>query len=102
MLNSLLWSGTDAIINAHDPMQNPGQTQIFYKLGKTHWTRTEHDPVDPDNPDDPTRFQPSFNPGPQILLTLYKKDVNTCGTARRNRKQFPKDLIKTKRKKQRG
>ena len=30
-LNSLLWSGTNAIINACDAMQNPGQTEIFYK-----------------------------------------------------------------------
>ena len=30
-LNSLLWLGTDAIINARDAMQNPGQTEIFYK-----------------------------------------------------------------------
>ena len=57
-LNSLLWSGTDAIINARDLMQNPGQTRIFYKPGQTRLTRTKRDPVDPDNPVDPTRFQP--------------------------------------------
>ena len=45
MLNSLLWSGTDVIIQPRDPMQNPGQTQ-------------KHDPVDLENPDDLTRFQP--------------------------------------------
>ena len=33
-LNLLLWSGTDAIINACDPMQNPGQ-RVFYKPGQT-------------------------------------------------------------------
>ena len=54
MLNSLLWSGTDTIINACDPIENPGQTQIFYKLGQTHLTRTKRDPVDPDNLDDLT------------------------------------------------
>ena len=27
-LNSLLWSGTEANIKAHDPMQNPGETRI--------------------------------------------------------------------------
>ena len=54
-LNSLLWSGPDAIINTHDPMQNPNQTRIFYKPGQTRLTRTKCDPVDPD---DPTRFQP--------------------------------------------
>ena len=30
---SLLWSGRDFIINALDPMQNPGQTWFFYTLG---------------------------------------------------------------------
>ena len=38
MLNSLLLSGTDSIINAHDPMQNPGQIYIFYEPGQTHFT----------------------------------------------------------------
>ena len=52
MLNSILWSGTDAIINAHDPMQNMGQTQILYKPGQTRLTRTKRDPLDL------TRFQP--------------------------------------------
>ena len=31
ILNSLLLLGTDAIINALDAMQNPGQTEILYK-----------------------------------------------------------------------
>ena len=53
--NSLLWLGPDTIINASDPMQNLGQTQIFYKPGQTHLTQTTRDP---DNQDDPTRFQP--------------------------------------------
>ena len=52
MLNSLLWSETNAIISARDPMQNPGQTRICYKPGQTHLT------IDPNNPDDPTQFQP--------------------------------------------
>ena len=47
MFNSLLWSGTDAIINACDPTQNPGQTWIFYKPGQSHLTQTKRDPVDP-------------------------------------------------------
>ena len=55
MLNSLLWSETDAIISARDPMQNPGQTRICYNPGQTHLTRLT---IDPNNPDDPTRFQP--------------------------------------------
>ena len=44
----LFWSGQDVIINAHDPIQNPGQT---------HLTRTKCDLV---NPDDSTWFQPCF------------------------------------------
>ena len=39
-------------------MHNPGQTWILYKPGQTHLTQTKCDPVDLDNPDDPTRFQP--------------------------------------------
>ena len=38
MLYSLLWSGLDAIINKHNLMLNLYQTQIYYKLGKTHLT----------------------------------------------------------------
>ena len=56
-LKSLLWSGREVMINARDPMQNPGQTWIFHELGQTHLTRTKHDPVDLDNPDDLTQFQ---------------------------------------------
>ena len=47
--------GTDAIINAHDTMWNPGQTRISYKAGQTHLTCTK---CDPDDLDDPTRVQP--------------------------------------------
>ena len=60
MPNLLLWLGLDAIINTCDPMQNPGQTWIFYKPDQTRLTRTKRDPVDPDNLDDPTRFQPWY------------------------------------------
>ena len=35
----------------HDPMQNPGLTQIFYKVGQTQTKRNLGDP------DDPTRFK---------------------------------------------
>ena len=45
-----LIQGPDAIINACDLMQNPGQTQIFHKPGQTRLTRTKCDP------DDPTSF----------------------------------------------
>ena len=48
-------SSPDVIINACDPMQNLGQTRIFYKAGQT-WAK--RDPVDPGDPDDPTRLQP--------------------------------------------
>ena len=44
-------SPPDTIINAHNPMQNPGQTRIFYKAGQT---RAKRDLVDPDDPDDMT------------------------------------------------
>ena len=46
------------LLVAHDSIQNPGQTRIFYKPGQTHLTRTKHDPVDPDNSDDLIPFQP--------------------------------------------
>ena len=51
MLNS---SPPDDINIARDPMQNPGQTWIFYKAGQTRMTRQKRDP------DDLTRFQPWF------------------------------------------
>jgi len=35
-------------------MQNPGQTQIFYKVGQTRMT---HKKSDPDDLDDPIRLQ---------------------------------------------
>jgi len=41
----------DTINNACDPMQNPGQTQIFYKVGQTWMTHKKSDP------DDPTQLQ---------------------------------------------
>ena len=41
-------------------MQNPGQTQIFYKAGLTHLTHIKRDLDDLDYLDDPTRFQPCF------------------------------------------
>ena len=65
--NSLLWSATEAIINARDPIQNPDQTRIFsYKPGQTRLTRTKRDLVDPD---DPTQFQPWS--GSNLSGTVY-------------------------------
>ena len=49
-------SPSDVIINARDPMQNPGQTRIFYKAGQTRLTWAKRDPVDPYDLDDPTQF----------------------------------------------
>ena len=37
-----------------NPMQNPGQTRIFYKTGQTKLT---HEKRDPDDQDDPTHLQ---------------------------------------------
>ena len=38
-------------------MQNPSQTQIFYKVDQTRLTQAKWDLVDLDDPDDPTRLQ---------------------------------------------
>ena len=54
MLNLLLWSGPDAIINTRDPIQNLGQTNIFYKRSQIQVMQTNHDP---DYPDDSMQFQ---------------------------------------------
>ena len=63
MLNSLLWSGPDSIINVHDSIQNPDQTQIFYKSGQTYLTWIKCDLDDLDDPDKSNRFQSrSINP----------------------------------------
>ena len=50
-------SPQDIIINIHDPMQNLGQTRIFYKVGQIRLTQEKSDPVDPNDPDDLTRLQ---------------------------------------------
>ena len=64
MLNSLLLSRTDSIIDTHDPMQNPGLIWIFYEPGQTYFTQTKHDQL--------TRItrltQPGFNPGIMYLF----------------------------------
>ena len=46
------------IFNAHDPMQNSGQTRIFHKAGQICLTWTKRDQHDLDNLDNPTWFQP--------------------------------------------
>ena len=50
-------SPRDVIINARDPLQNLGQTQVFSKAGQTQLTRAKCDPGGPDDLDDPTRLQ---------------------------------------------
>ena len=49
LINSLIWSGPDAIVKTCNPMQNPGQTWMVYKPGKTCLSMiwTKHDPVRP-------------------------------------------------------
>ena len=47
-------------------------------------------------------FTDNYYTSPQLAQALYKKGINTCGTVRTNRKGFPKDLVKSKREKQRG
>ena len=46
-------------------------------------------------------YTDNYYTSPQLFLTLYNKGVNCCGTARVNRKGFPKALVK-KEKKDRG
>ena len=41
-------------------------------------------------------YTDNYYTSPQLFLTLYKKGVNCCGTARTNRKGFPKVLVKKK------
>ena len=50
-------SPQDVIINARDPMKNPGQTQMFYKVGQTRLTQAKCDQVNPDDPGDPIWLQ---------------------------------------------
>ena len=62
------------IMNTRDPMQNPGQTWIFYKVGQTCLTQAK---CDPDNPDDPTWFQPCSN---HSICTLAVVEITTVYT----------------------
>ena len=66
MLNSSLWSRLDAIINACDPMQNPGQTHIFYKADETLFIHIQFDWMTQVT----QMIQPSFNPGIKIVYNL--------------------------------
>ena len=77
-LNPLLWSRSDAIINAHDPMQHLGQTRIIYKPGQTRLIRTKCDL------ENPTRFQPwntythtSLHTHTNIHTHTYKRNTHT-------------------------
>ena len=51
---------------------NPGQTQVFYKMGQTHLTQGKCDPDDPGDPDDPTRFNPDSYSYSGHLNNYYK------------------------------
>ena len=37
--------------------------------------------------------QLNYYTSPELFLDLYKNGENACGTARHNRKYFPKDLV---------
>ena len=39
---------------------------------------------------------------PQLYETLYKKGINACGTARTNRRDFPKELVQQRKAHDRG
>ena len=41
-------------------------------------------------------YTDNYYTSPQLYLTLYKKGINACGTARPNRKEFPHDLVHRK------
>ena len=39
-------------------------------------------------------YMDNYYTSPQLFMTLYNKGINACGTARVNRKGFPKELIR--------
>ncbi len=41
----------------------------------------------------PKVYMDNYYTSPELFLDLYKKGVNACGTARHNRKFYPKDLV---------
>ena len=45
----------------------------------------------------PKVYMDNYYTSPELFLSLYNKGVNACGTARSNRKHFPKDLKVDKR-----
>ena len=57
-------------------MQNPGQTQIFYKVGQTQLTQSKHDPVDSDDPDDLTQLQHCCSPN-NLLISSFISTKHT-------------------------
>ena len=64
-LNSLLWSGTGAIMKVRDPMQNPGQSRIFCKPGQTNLTRTKRDQITRSS------FNPDINPSWFLIKSVF-------------------------------
>ena len=41
----------------------------------------------------PKVYRDNYYTSPGLFLALYKKGINACGTARSNRKYYPKDLV---------
>ena len=77
MLTSSKTSSPHDIINARDPMPNPGQIRIFYKTAQTRLNRAKCDPVDPDDPDDPTRLQRWSASPVTCLYTILQTEETT-------------------------
>ena len=43
-------------------------------------------------------YTDNYYTSPEVFLALYDKGINCCGTVRVNRRGFPKELVKNKRK----
>lgn len=47
-------------------------------------------------------YTDNYYTSPQLFQCLYDKGINACGTARPNRKHFPKELVQKKKRHERG
>ena len=47
-------------------------------------------------------YTDNYYTSPQLYQTLYKKGINACGTARTNRRDFPKELVQQRKAHDRG